>query len=457
MSDMLKKFNLRQYLINFIIINLLFFPIAFYQFERPFISLESFIFALSGKLLIFGFVYEAIVVFFSSLQITPELIFFSFWLNNLNFDFISTFTESYTLAILLIIICIFYRYHPKLKLSVRLTRCIKALLIFCIILVTLLILNRPMIKWYFNDVSDIKKIGSITLNLIHNVNYQSSIRNDLISSDFLNEKFDINSVQLKKFNKIYIVVMESYPLFVDSNIRNKLNNFLLNDLDKYKVKKQYKNWYPDLSTLGQEFYMFCGKVPGNLSVILDAKDNLNDIFDQNDCLIHQLKKEGFKINFIHSFKSDFNNRTKYKTYFDKSYFFNDLLNKKFEPKCNWYEPGICDYEILERFDDLFDLNQNQTLYYFLTLNGHVIPQDYFIKNKSEKEDCSHPALNSNLMCKVYNNQIQFNKSLNTFIKKNLKRNEIVIAIGDTPPYFLQKSMKKLVINDYVPVYVIEKK
>ena len=71
-----KKNFLIKYFLNFLIINLLFFPIAFYQFERPLISIESLIFSISGKFLIFGIFYELISTFFASLQVTPEIIFF---------------------------------------------------------------------------------------------------------------------------------------------------------------------------------------------------------------------------------------------------------------------------------------------------------------------------------------------------------------------------------------------
>ena len=39
----------------------------------------------------------------------------------------------------------------------------------------------------------------------------------------------------------------------------------------------------------------------------------------------------------------------------------------------------------------------------------------------------------------------------------LRENDLVIEIGDTPPFFLKKKYKRLFINDYVPVFLIEKK
>ena len=451
-----KKNFLIKYFLNFLIINLLFFPIAFYQFERPLISIESLIFALSGKFLIFGIFYELISTFFASLQVTPEIIFFSLWLNNINFNFIFAFMETYTLVALIIILYLFFLYQKKIKLNFKIKQFIRYTLVSCIFIITLLVFNRPLIKLYFNDLSEITKFGSTTYALVQNVNYQNKIRNDLVSSDYIDEKFDINKIQFKKYNKIYIFVMESYPLFVTKENREKVEGFLLEGLDDYSITKQYKNWYPNLSTLGQEFYMFCGFPPQNVSEIVHTDYEIKNYLKNNNCLMNDLKQNGYSLNFIHTYKSTFNNRQSYYNFFDTTYFFEDLVNRKFVPNCDWYTVGVCDYQVLDRYHELFDLNKDQSLYYFLTLNGHVNPRDYFIKQGNKKEECLNNDLKNPLICKIYNNQIQFNKSLNEFILKNLKKNDILIAIGDTPPFFLKKKIKRLFINEYVPVFIIKK-
>ena len=250
--------------------------------------------------------------------------------------------------------------------------------------------------------------------------------------------------------------MESYPLFVTKENREKVEGFLLEGLDDYSITKQYKNWYPNLSTLGQEFYMFCGFPPQNVSEIVHTDYEIKNYLKNNNCLINDLKQNGYSLNFIHTYKSTFNNRQSYYNFFDTTYFFEDLVNRKFVPNCDWYTVGVCDYQVLDRYHELFDLNKDQSLYYFLTLNGHVNPRDYFIKQGNKKEECLNNDLKNPLICKIYNNQIQFNKSLNEFILKNLKKNDILIAIGDTPPFFLKKKIKRLFINEYVPVFIIKK-
>ena len=452
-----KKKFITKYFINFCIINLLFFPIAFYQFERPLISLESFIFAISGKFLIFGIVYELICSFFASLQITPDLIFFSFWLNNINFNFINSFMEIYTLAILLIIFYLFYHFRNYLNLNLHVKKILTGLLLGCVLIVTILIFNRPLIKLHFNDLSEVTKFGSTTYSLFSNVKYQSRIRDDLVNSNYLETKFDFNQIDLKKYNNIYIFLMESYPLFVKKEARENVEGFLTMNLESFEIQKQYKNWYPTFSTLGQEFYMFCGFPPKNINEILFSKYQLKDYLKQNKCILDQLKQSGYRTNFIHTYKSTFNNRVSYYDFFDKTYFLEDLVKLNFASDCYWDEAGICDYQVIERFNELFDLKKNKKLFYFLTLNGHVFPRDYFVKKNETRQDCTILDLNNDLMCKVYNNQIQFNKSLNQFIKNNLRKNDLVIAIGDTPPFFLKKKYKRLFINDYVPVFLIEKK
>ncbi|MEL0246951.1 MAG: sulfatase-like hydrolase/transferase, partial [Alphaproteobacteria bacterium] len=197
--------------------------------------------------------------------------------------------------------------------------------------------------------------------------------------------------------------------------------------------------------------------PKNINEILFSKYQLKDYLKQNKCILDQLKQSGYLTNFIHTYKSTFNNRVSYYDFFDKTYFLEDLVKLNFASDCYWDEAGICDYQVIERFNELFDLTKNKNLFYFLTLNGHVFPRDYFVKKNETRQDCTILDLNNDLMCKVYNNQIQFNKSLNQFIKNNLRKNDLVIAIGDTPPFFLKKKYKRLFINDYVPVFLIEKK
>lgn len=453
----MKKKTIIKFLANFFIINLLFFPIAFSQFERPLVSFESFIFALSGKFLIFGIVYELICSFFASLQITPDLIFFSFWLNNINLDFVSSFMETYTLAILLIIFYLFFSYQKHLTLNFYIKKIVTILLPGCIIFVTILIFNRPLVKLHFDDLSEIRKFGSTTYSLIANIKYQARIRDDLVSSSYLEEKFNFNQLDLNKYNNIYIFLMESYPLFVKEEARKNVENFLVNGLDDFNVQKQYKNWYPTFSTLGQEFYMYCGFPPKNINEILFTKYELKDYLKQNKCILDKLKQSGYRINFVHTFESRFNNRVSYYNFFDKTYFLEDLVKLNFKPNCSWSQKGICDYQVIERYNEIFDLKKNKNLFFFLTLNGHVFPANYFVKKNEKKQDCKILDLNNDLMCRVYNNQIQFNRSLNQFIKDNLNKNDIVIALGDTPPAFAKKKNKKMFINDYVPVFLIEKK
>ena len=63
------------------------------------------------------------------------------------------------------------------------------------------------------------------------------------------------------------------------------------------------------STLGQEFYMFCGFPPKNINEILFSKYQLKDYLKQNKCILDQLKQSGYRTNFIHTYKSTFNTST----------------------------------------------------------------------------------------------------------------------------------------------------
>lgn len=317
-------------------------------------------------------------------------------------------------------------------------------------------LTRPLIKYYVEDLSEVQKLSSTTSLLLKNLAYQKKVKEVSKKSEFLGKKFDINTENLQEYNNIYIFLLESYPLFINSKINQKIQAPLTESLENFEIKKMYKHWYPDLSTLGQEFYLYCGKDPKNAHLLLSDNDFESYLINKK-CLINDLKEKGYELNFVHTYKSQFNNRFTRYDYFDQTYFYEDLLEKNFTSSCPWRDVGMCDYQILDNFDTLFDLSKDKSFYFFLSLNGHVSPLDYFIDDKNKKEECNLLALQDEDLCKIFNNQIQINKSINSFVKKNLKSNDILIVLGDTPPMFAERRHKKFFSNNYVPVFTFKKK
>jgi hypothetical protein len=445
-----------KYFCNFLIINLLLFPLAFWQYERAIISVESFLFAFSGKLMILGIFYEIVVSLLASLQVSPRFLLFSFWLSNLNFEFLKTFMEVYAFTTVSIILYLLLHFNIFFKKNIKLFKIFKFILIISLFVTGYFAVTRPLIKYYVEDLSEVQKFDSTTSFLVKNLRYQREVRESSKKSEFLGKKFDINTENLQDYNKIYIFLLESYPIFVNSEINNRIQSPLTESLENFEIKKMYKDWYPDLSTLGQEFYLYCGKDPKNAHLLLSDND-FEDYLVSKKCLINNLKEKGYELNFVHTYKSQFNNRFTRYGYFDQAYFYEDLLKKNFTSSCPWIDVGMCDYQVLDNFATLFDLSKDKSFYFFLSLNGHVTPLDYFIDDKNKKEECNFLALQDEGLCKIFNNQIQINKSINSFVKKNLKSNDILIVLGDTPPMFMERRHKRSFSNNYVPVFTFKKK
>ena len=92
-----------------------------------------------------------------------------------------------------------------------------------------------------------------------------------------------------------------------------------------------------------------------------------DIFlDKNNCWINNIKDKNFV--YIHSFTEAFFNRSRYKSFFDKSYFSDDL--KICFSKCIQKFSAVCDHDIVDKMDMLLN-KKNNNFVIFLTVNNHI--------------------------------------------------------------------------------------
>jgi len=253
-------------------------------------------------------------------------------------------------------------------------------------------------------------------------------------------------IQKKEYNNIFVIINESYPNFRNIKLKNNLiqkNKFNNDDVIVQNFKKK---WNRTLTTQGSEMEFFCNK-----SVNFDKfiKTELKTFINENNCWINLIKDKNLV--YIHSYGESFFNRTRYKSFFDKSYFKKDLELFNFK-KCDQKYRGICDYEILNNMDKLITSKKNNFVI-FLTVNNHV-PLEPFYKDSYIDCERNFPLNLSEQFCTIYNNQMFFNESISKFLS-NLGKDDLLVLFSDTPPMFAAK--RRIHFEDKIDIYFFSKK
>ena len=253
----------------------------------------------------------------------------------------------------------------------------------------------------------------------------------------------------KKYKNYYIIISESYPNFKHTKLENLLFQEIIKNNENLVYRKYQKEWDKSFTTMGAELDIFCGK---NINKIKIFEYDLEDFFFKNDCIINKFKKNKELI-FIHSYLKSFNNRYRYEKFFDQTYFYEELNNKKIN-ECPWNDFGKCDHDILKNLNKIVKKVNKDKFVVFLTLNNHL----GILKNVTNKKfiECkkNYPLNLNNDFCILFNNQFLFNIELNKFLKK-INDDDIVILFGDTPPMFQKKN--RIHFKDLVNIYVFNKK
>ena len=236
------------------------------------------------------------------------------------------------------------------------------------------------------------------------------------------EKF----ITQKKLNNIYVIINESYPNFRNQDLKNNLFQKIVLNNESLNIQKFKKKWNRSATTHGSEMEFFCDK---EVDFYEFQKEELDIFLDKNNCWI---------------------NKSRYKNFFDKSYFSNDL--KKFGySKCAQKFSGICDHDIMDNMDMLLD-KKNDNFVIFLTLNNHIPVKPITDKQYINCEK-NFPLNLSKQFCTIYNNQMFFNESISKFISR-LEKNDLLVLFSDTPPMFSGK--RRIHFEDTIDIYYISR-
>ena len=477
------NFDLKPYLFRVFIINILSFIYLSntYAFDIGFISIQSFIYSINIYLAYFFIFFESV-----SALINEYGLDFNFYklvlnnLDNLNYSYIGYILyENLNIVYFLFfsIIILFFFEKKKYKIKFKLYS-IKSKFIFISLFIAFILSNLnpglshlsvlDRIKGLTNTWTEDERVfyhikyyyHNVKNNLLRSDNWYNTIKFTFVYSDnphfgsrklYTVDKYEDfrnfgKIITEKNFNNIYVIINESYPNFRSQNLKNNLFQRIVFDNNNLEIKKFKKKWNRSLTTQGSEMEFFCDK-----EVNFDdfQKIDLRDFLEKNNCWIKNMKNKNLV--YIHSYRESFFNRSRYKKFFDKTYFREDLYQIGFK-KCKQKYEGVCDHEIINNMHKLLD-KKNDNFVIFLTVNNHIPAEPIAKKNYLDCEKVFPLKLNKQF-CTIYNNQMFFNENLSNFLK-NMNKNDLLVFFSDTPPMF--SATRRIHFEDTIDIYFFSNK
>ena len=480
------NFDFRSYLFRVLIIN--FFSFIYlsktYAFDVGFISIQSFIYSINIYLIYFFIFLESIAVLINEYGLDFNI--YKLVLNNLNnlnyyyvgYILYENFNIIYFLFFSTIILILFEKEKYQVDIKLYFNSVKRKLYLFFFIIVFTLSNIIPTLS--YNDV--IYRIKGVTNIWSENERiffneiqyYYQNVKNNFFRSDnwFYTLKFTIaysNNLHIgpkklfdvenneyfgnfekiitnKNYNNIYVIINESYPNFRNQELKNSLFQRIVFENKNLKIQKFKKKWNRSVTTQGSEMDFFCDK---DVDYNKFTKSYLEEFLKINNCWIYNMKNKN--LIYIHSYDETFFNRSRYKNFFNKSYFREDLYLLGFK-NCKQKFDGVCDHEIINNMDKLIE-KKNNNFVIFLTVNNHV-PAESITKKKYINCEKVFPLKLSEQFCIIYNNQMYFNESLSRFLSI-MGNDDLLVLFSDTPPMFAGK--RRIHFEDLIDIYFFTKK
>ena len=481
------KLWLKRYLTRVLIINFfsLFYLIQTPVFDSGFFSIQSIIYSINIYLSYFFIIFETLCAYLSlyGLDFNFYKLITSYF-NNLNYEYILfIFYQNinflyyliFTLGFLIFLEKIKYNFDLK-KYSFYPKKIIFIILIFVIFILTNFnpnFTNQALVNKYkgvtnnWNSTDLIFKqpryYKQLTKdNFFRNDNWFSTIQYSFYYSDSrpsgpkaldqIDKDFNFKNfrnfgevIQKKNYNNIFVIINESYPNFRNQKLKTNLIDKIKFNNDDLIIQKFKKKWNRMLTTNGSEMEFFCNKdVDFEKFVTTELKTFIND----NDCWINSIKDKN--LIYIHTYNENFFNRTRYKSFFNESFFKKDLELLNFK-SCDQYFSGICDYDVLNNMNKLIT-NENNNFVIFLTVNNHIPTEPYYENSYIDCEK-NFPLNLNEQFCILYNNQMFFNENISKFLS-SMGKNDLLVLFSDTPPMFVEK--RRIHFEDVIDIYFFSK-
>ncbi len=479
------NFDFRSYFFRVLIINFLSFIYLSktYAFDFGFISIQSFIYSINIYLVYFFIFFESISALLNEYGL--DLNFYKlvlYNLDNLNYKYTGHILYQNINIIYFLIFSIgilFFLERKKFNLNLKFNLYSRKNKFFCISFLIAFILSsintgfshqKIIVRvkgltntWTENDrvLNRVKYYSqSVKNNILRNDNWYNNIKFSLIYSDtmpsgdrrlhFIDKVENFQNfgkiIDQKNYNNIYVIINESYPNFRDKNLKKNLFEKIVSNNNHLRIQKFKKKWNRSVTTQGAEMEFFCNK---KVDLNDFMRNELEYFLEKNSCWITSKKNKNLV--YIHSYQETYFNRSRYKKFFNKTYFKHDLLKLGLK-RCQQKFDGICDHEVINNMNKFVD-QENNNFVIFLTLNNHIPIEPVTKKNYLDCEKTFPLNLNKQF-CTIYNNQMFFNENLSNFLR-TMNKNDLMVFFSDTPPMFNKR--RRIHFEDTIDVYFFSKK
>lgn len=424
----------------------------------PILTLSFILFIFTKISMVIGIFLISFLNIFLVPEIPPREMFFlisNYKNNQINPEIYSYIGIILFSTLLTILLLFFYK------------RIIKAILISSSILIFFLF-------FYYQFLSDEKKNDIRQIKIIEeNINYIQKLRqskifghiyfkelilfltsNKIKSISYENNINKMIDQAITNNGNIFIVINESSAFFKNEKINNKLLSYIYHENKYYDY--EHLEWSLMASTVGAELQVICGIASKKTIELIRSKNRkfsiLNKAYNNGLCkTLDKAHNNNYQSIYIHSAICDFNSRCDYKNIFDKAIFYKDLdiLNKNIND-CNWGWKGKCDDEIAVLIGDLFNTNKNKKIVTFLTVNNHLP----IISSKPSKFRCDefYNLKNSDVLCNFAKNNANLFISIKDNVLNTFKKNDLLILVGDHPPYAFNKAEKYKIEQSNTRIY-----
>ena len=224
-------------------------------------------------------------------------------------------------------------------------------------------------------------------------------------------------------SKILFIVAESFGVLNNDEAQQDIFKELYKKSEHFEFIENGYLKIPPMATVEAEFRELCKK-----SITNGFKFKNTNEQEFQSCLPQILKNQGYQTTAFHGAMSVMYDRNNIypKFGFQKNVFDEDMNNKK---RCRSF-PGICDSEIFSLIANEFK-NNNKLFVYWLTLTSHYPYNDKDIFNHRFACEKYNIIENGNL-CRNIKMQIQFIDQLAQLSEQSEMKGVEVILVGDHP-------------------------
>jgi hypothetical protein len=253
----------------------------------------------------------------------------------------------------------------------------------------------------------------------------------------------------RQLPNVVLVLVESWGLAADSNLRNAMVKFYSQPelLAKYQVLQGEVPFYG--TTIAGEARELCGNSIGYYLMRAPASDLRN-------CLPDRLSALGYEPIAVHGFTGNMYVRSAwYPTIGFQEQWFHDQLQQQGLPDCNGLFVGTCDADVAGWISRRLDGDSSRPKFiHWMTLNSHLpVPVPVSLAN-AEPCTAAEGLEPDSQLCSWYQLVMNVHRSVVQMALNPMGRPTVFVIVGDHAPPFGDPSLRERFSQSDVPYVVL---